>query len=129
VRTEKPADRLRLAGIKIFPRIGVSPQERAMPQECQADLEILGDWAAAASSDDLGLSIDYCLVLDRVRETAVAREYILLEALAYAISERVLADFPVAGVGVKVRKRPVVLREKLDFVEVEVRRDARDDPR
>ncbi|MDR1726949.1 MAG: dihydroneopterin aldolase [Acidobacteriota bacterium] len=120
--SDKPMDRLRLSGVKVFPRIGVTDDERAMPQECEADLEILGDWSGAAATDDLGRSIDYALVLEKVRETAAAREYLLLETLAYAVLERVCADFPVAGAKVRVRKRPVRLREKLDYVEVEVGR-------
>ena len=119
---EKSNDRLRLTGVKIFPRIGVTSEERAMPQECRADLEIFGNWAGAAMSDDLGRAIDYGSVLDTMRATATAREYVLLETLAYALLECVRADFQVDGVRVRVRKRPVSLREKLDFVEVEVER-------
>jgi len=122
MRIEKPADRLRLSGIRTFPRIGVTEAERAMPQECEADVEIFGDWGAAAASDDLERSIDYSLVVEKVREVAAAREYRLLETLAYAVLDCVCAGFPVAGAAVRIRKRPVGLREKLDFVEVEARR-------
>ena len=91
-----------------------------MPQECQADVVISGDWSAAAAADDLSHSIDYCLILEKVRASAAAREYVLLETLAYAITQSVSTDFPVGNVSVSVRKRPVVLRDLLDFVEIEV---------
>ena len=120
MKPDKRSDGLKLAGIKIFPRIGVTPEERAVSQECQADVVISGDWSAAAASDDLAGSIDYCLILEKVREVAASREYVLLETLAFAIMRKVLADFPVESVNVKVRKRPAVLRGLLDFVEVEV---------
>ena len=120
----KQLDRLKLAGIKIFPRIGVTPEERAAPQECQADVVISGDWSAAAASDDLSLSIDYCMILEKVRGVAAAREYALLETLAYVIAQSVLADFPVENVNVKVRKRPAVLRDLLDFAEIEIEESA-----
>jgi len=113
-------DKLKLSGIKIFPRIGVTPEERAAAQECQADVVISGDWSGAAATDDLARSIDYCLVLEKVRETAASREYVLLETLAHAIKQSVLTGFPVETVQVRVRKRPEVLRGMLDFVEIEV---------
>ena len=109
-----------MSGIKIFPRIGVTPEERATAQECQADVVIGGDWSAAATADDLARSIDYCLVIEKVRETAAAREYVLIETLAHVVAQSVLTGFPVESVQVRVRKRPAVLRGMLDFVEIEV---------
>jgi dihydroneopterin aldolase len=113
-------DRLKLSGIRIFPRIGVTPEERAVPQECRADVVICGDWSPAAVTDDLADSIDYCMVLEKVRVTAAAREYVLLETLAHAITQSVSVDFPAGSVNVKVRKHPAVLLDLLDFVEMEV---------
>ena len=111
---------MKLSGIRIFPRIGVTPEERASPQECHADVVISGNWAVAAAADDLADSIDYCLILEKVRTVAAAREYVLLETLAYALAKCVLTNFPVESVNVKVRKRPAVLRDMLDCVEIEV---------
>jgi dihydroneopterin aldolase len=119
-KSDKQPDSLKLSGIKIFPNIGVTPEERAEPQECQADVVIRGDWSGAAAADDIARSIDYCLILEKIRAVAAAREYILLETLAHVIAQSVLAEFPVENVNVKVRKRPIVLRDILDFVEIEV---------
>ena len=91
-----------------------------MPQECQADVVIDGDWSGAAATDDLALSIDYCLILEKVRAIAAAREYVLLETLAHSIMQGLSAGFPVGSVNVRVRKRPAVLCDLLDFVEIEV---------
>ena len=120
IKSGRRPDRLKLSGIRIFPRIGVTPEERAAPQECQADIVISGDWSSAAATDDLADSIDYCLVIQKVREVAASREYVLLETLAHSIAQSVLADFPVESVKVRVRKRPAVFRALLDFVEIEV---------
>jgi len=122
----KRPDRLKLSGIKIFPHIGVTPEERAAPQECEADVVISGDWSAAAATDDLADSIDYCLILEKVQTVAAEREYVLLETLVHAIVQKVLTDFPVGSVKVKIRKRPAVLRNLLDFVEIEVEESSAD---
>jgi 7,8-dihydroneopterin aldolase/epimerase/oxygenase len=109
-----------LAGIRLYPRIGVTAEERSVPQECQADLTLWGNFEAAASSDALDQSIDYCQVLSVVKKIAEAHEFSLLETLAYGIVRSVVQGFSVDRVRVKLRKRPSSLIKDLDFVEVEV---------
>jgi len=109
-----------LAGVKLYPRIGMTPEERSAPQECQADLILWGDFEAAAAADSLDKSVDYCKVLSTVQQTAGAREYNLLETLAYGIVRNVLQGFPVHRARVRLRKRPASLLGDIDFVEVEV---------
>lgn len=117
-------DRITLAGIKIRPRIGVTPGERRLPQPCQADIVIYGDFEAAASTDSLDRAINYSRVLAAVLETVNAREYNLIETLAYSIARAVLRLFPAVKVVVRVRKRPMSLVEKLDYIEIEVEQAA-----
>lgn len=113
-------DRVTVVGIKLQPRIGVTPGERRLPQPCEADVTLWGDFEAAASTDALNKALDYSRVLNVILETAHSREYNLVETLAYEIARGILRSFPADRVGVKVRKRPASLTEKIDFVEVEV---------
>jgi dihydroneopterin aldolase len=113
-------DQITLAGIKLNPHIGTTPEERENSQECRADLTIWGDFAGAAAMDSIDCSIDYCQVLAAVQQTAGLREYNLLETLAYETVRRVLQDFPISRARIKLRKWPEVLRSEIDFVEVEV---------
>ena len=113
-------DQITLAGVKLQPRIGTTPEERSAPQECLAELTLWGDFEAAAATDDLAKSIDYCQVLLKVQETAHAREYNLLETLAYKITRAVLQEFPVSRVKVRLRKRPAILLGQIEHVEVEI---------
>ncbi|MBN1568259.1 MAG: dihydroneopterin aldolase [Acidobacteria bacterium] len=109
-----------MADVKLYPRIGVTSEERDIAQECRADLTLWGDFEAAASTDALDKSVDYCQVLQTMRETAIAREYNLLETLAYRIVRSVLQNFPVSRVKIKLRKRPAGLMDQISYVEVEV---------
>ena len=118
--TASENDSLTLSGVRLRPRIGVTPGERRLPQPCQADITIWGDFEAAASTDALDKASDYCRILATVQETAHSREYNLLEALTYRIAREVLQAFPAKRVRVRVRKRPAALLESLDFIEVEV---------
>ena len=119
---KKHADRITLSGVKIYPCIGVTAEERVSPQECHLDLRISGDFKAAAETDSLDQSIDYCQILAAIQETVSGREYQLLETLAYAIIQRVMENFPVAQTRIKIRKRPAILLDQLDYVEVEIER-------
>jgi 7,8-dihydroneopterin aldolase/epimerase/oxygenase len=109
-----------LAGVKIYPRIGVTSEERSAPQECQVDLTLWGSFEAAAATDALDQSIDYCQVLSVVQKIAEARDYNLLETLAYAIVRSVVQSFPIARARVKLRKRPASLLKEIEYIEVEV---------
>ena len=98
----------------------MTPGERRAPQECRADVTLWGDFEAAAATDSLERAIDYCKILQTVVETSQAREYNLVEALAYSIARAVLRAFPARRVSVRARKAPAGLTDSLDFVEVEV---------
>ncbi len=113
-------DRITLSNVKLLPRIGVTPGERRLPQPCSADVTLWGDFEAASSTDSLNDAIDYSRVLDKIVEVAHAKEYNLMETLAYRISKEVLRCFPASRVSVRLRKRPAALKEKIDLVEVEV---------
>jgi 7,8-dihydroneopterin aldolase/epimerase/oxygenase len=113
-------DRIALVGIKLRPRLGVTPEERRTPQSCIADVSIWGDFEAAASTDDLAAALDYSKVLAKVVEVAHQHEYNLLETLAYRLGRAVLQGFPAQRVSVKIHKQPAVLADQLDHVEVEV---------
>jgi dihydroneopterin aldolase len=114
---------LMLANIRLMPRIGITPGERRQPQLCQADVTVYGDFEVAAASDELDRALNYSLIYERVIETAHAREYNLLEALAYRLARDIMSAFPVGKVNVRLRKRPASLSDKLDFIEVEVEKE------
>jgi len=113
-------DRITLEGIRMEVRIGTTPEERRTVQTCEADLTVWGDFQAAAASDALDQSIDYIRLLERVRELAGAREYCLVESLAYTIVRSVVRDFAVQGARIQLRKRPQALEGQIRCVEIEV---------
>lgn len=117
---KKRDDRIKLAGIKICPKIGVSAEERSIAQKCEVDVTVEDNFEGAASQDSLDNSIDYSKILSVVRTTAHRGEFVLLETLAYRIVRTVLREFPVKRVRVKIRKRPESLMDKIDYVEVDI---------
>ena len=103
-------------------RHGYHDWEREQTQPFEVDVELALDLQPAGLDDDLERTIDYGKVYAAVRRVVESTSFKLLEALAEAISHRVLEDFPVREVTVRVRKPAVQLGGPLDYAGVEVRR-------
>jgi dihydroneopterin aldolase len=114
------SDRIVLHSVRLEGRHGYEDQERERPQPFEVDVELLLDLQPAGIGDDLDQSVDYARVYAVVRQIVESRSYRLLEALAEAISHELLTAFPVAEVGVRVRKPGVQLGGPLDYAGVEI---------
>jgi 7,8-dihydroneopterin aldolase/epimerase/oxygenase len=94
-----------LQGLQVFGRHGATDEERARGQTFLYDLEL--EVSDAALSDRLEDAVDYEQVADCVRAVSDGRQFALLEALAAAVADEIVARFPVARVRLRVRKRDV----------------------
>ena len=98
-------DRIVLKGLPVACVIGTLPAERTAPQTLFFDLELSGDFSRAGHSDDLNDAVDYTAVERCVREYAAGTSFFLLERLAYACGERLLAQFPLLDrITLRIRK-------------------------
>lgn len=84
--------------------IGANPWERRRRQKVLLDLAIATDTAAAEASDDLAQALDYKRVKNEVRLLVEQSRFHLLEALAGAVADHVLADARVTAVEVTLDK-------------------------
>jgi dihydroneopterin aldolase len=116
------SDRITLRGMQFMGRHGVSPEERAAAQPFEVDLVLRLDLSTPARTDALADTVDYATLFDLARGIVEGRSFHLLEALAGAIGEAVLAAHPVEDVEVRVRKPKAPLPGALEAVEVRVRR-------
>lgn len=104
-----PAGRIALEGLRVLGRHGVLEEEKERPQPFEIDLDIEVDLDEAARGDDLGATVDYGVVTEKVTRLVAGESYELMEALALAIAEAVLGEPRAKAVTVKVRKlRPPV---------------------
>jgi 7,8-dihydroneopterin aldolase/epimerase/oxygenase len=95
--------KVEVQGLEVFGRHGVEEAERAQGQPFWFDLSLeVGD---AGLSDRIEDAVDYTVVAARVREISDGRTFALLEALAAAVADALMAEFPVESVSVRVRKR------------------------
>jgi len=94
-----------LHGLEVFGRHGVTNEERECGQTFLFDIQL--DVSDAALSDRLDDAVDYDEVAARVRDISDGRQFALLEALAAAVADEIIARFPVRRVRVRVRKPDV----------------------
>jgi dihydroneopterin aldolase len=113
-------DRIVLHNMVFQGRHGVLEHEQHEAQPFQVDVELVLNLQPAAVDDDLTKSVDYGVVFDVTRQIVESTSFRLLEALAEAIAQELLTDFPVQEVGVRVRKPRVPIEGTLDYAGVEV---------
>jgi dihydroneopterin aldolase len=96
---------IRLEGLSLFGHHGARPYEKEAGQRVEVDLELEPLDDRAETSDRLGDAVDYDGLYQTVREVVEGRSFHLLEALAAATAEAILAKFPVRRVRVWIAKQ------------------------
>jgi dihydroneopterin aldolase len=116
------SDRITLRGMQFLGRHGVELEERMEPQPFEVDVILRRDLSAAAASDDLADTIDYSTIFTQVGEVVERQSFRLIETLAGAIADALLASHPIEDVEVRVRKPKALLPGAFDTVEARLRR-------
>ena len=114
------SDRLSLIGMRFEGRHGVLPVEKLNAQRFEIDLILHADLDPAARSDDLARTVNYAELFVLVEGIVTGPSYALIEALAGAIADAVLAATDttiVSGVEVRVRKPDAPIDGAFDTVE------------
>jgi len=120
---------IELQGLAVFGHHGYLEEERRIGQRFLVDLWVDVEEDAAVS-DRIEETVDYRKLADLVREVFAGPPRLLLEGLAGAIAEGVLARFEaVQSVRVRVRKPDVVLEPPVEHAAVIVERTRGQTPR
>ena len=116
-------DRIILEGMRFYGFHGVNPEERVLGQEYLVDLSVEMDLSVAGDSDRLEDTISYAHIYRAVRDVMEGEPRNLLEAAAQSIACRVLDEFPVDSVFVKVKKpHPPIRGSVIENATVEIKR-------
>ena len=109
-----------LRGLRVHGRHGVLDRERERGQTFLFDIALdVGDAGASDSIDD---AVDYRDVAAAVRTVSDATQFTLIEALAAAVADELLARFRVRHVRVRVRKPDVELDPPVEWAAATVER-------
>lgn len=97
-------DAIQLEGMVFFGFHGVNPAEKDAGQRFVVDLEVHRDLRAAGLSDDLADTVSYAHLYRLVKEIVEGPGSNLLERVAETIAQRVLDEYQVDAVRVRVKK-------------------------
>jgi 7,8-dihydroneopterin aldolase/epimerase/oxygenase len=111
-----------VVGLELAGHHGALEPEREGLQPFLYDVELEVDEPHA---DELVQTVDYREFVAVIREVSASRSFHLLETLAAAVADALLARFPAVAVRVRVRKPQVELGLPVDYTAASVRRERR----
>src|ERR1041385_3709559 len=97
-------DTITIKDLEVFCCVGVPDEERAKPQRLLVTVEMEHDFSSAAMGDDIGQTIDYYAVSQRLLKFGEGAHWKLIETLAADIAQMVLDEFHPRSVNVEVKK-------------------------
>jgi len=115
-------DSIEIHGLQASTHIGVPDAERAAVQNVKFDLLLVPKQGFEEMADEIGETVDYAAVTERVREISAARPRQLIEVLAADVAEALLVEYPIAVVEIKVRK---FILPEVEYVAVHLLRESR----
>ncbi len=121
--SSNPPDRIILEGMQFYGFHGVNAEERALGQPYVVDLAVEMDLGVPGKSDRLDDTVSYTHLYRSVQKVLEGESKNLLEATAEAVASRVLEEFPVKAVQVRVKKpRPPIKGSVIENAVVEIYR-------
>ena len=115
-------DKITIEGIDVLGHHGVDEAERKVGHRVIVDVDMWLDLSGAVVADDIHKTVNYeeaCALIERVTGQ---EEFLLLESLASEIGDRLLEDFDVQEVAVRVRKASLPIATRVTAVTVEIRK-------
>lgn len=116
-------DKLILSGLVFYAHYGVHKAERELGQQVRVDLELFRDLSEAGRHDNLTHTVDYTTIYDTIQQVIDAGSFYLIEAIAEAIAQMLLAEYPIDAVTVRVTKTKLPFRGQLESVAAELYRE------
>ena len=116
-------DKIRLLNLKIPAKHGAYELEKDKEGLFELDIEMFTDLSLPGSSDDLTDTVNYDEAVSLIREIFTEKEYNLIEAVGETICSRLLEQYPIQKVRIKIRKPHAPIMANLDTVEVELTRE------
>ena len=116
-------DKIRILNLKIPGRHGVYDFEKDKDHLFELDVEMHTDLSFAGQTDDLKDTINYNEAVSVITDIFTKKDYHLIEAVGQTICKKLLADFKIQKVVIKIRKPHAPIMANLDTVEVELVRE------
>jgi 7,8-dihydroneopterin aldolase/epimerase/oxygenase len=115
---------IEITGLSLYTHHGVSEAEREVGQRLVLDLRLDVGETDATATDAIEDTIDYAEVCQLVALVVQQRSHKTLERLCSVVADRLLGDYELEGVWVKVTKPEPPIPLSVDEVSVEIWREA-----
>jgi dihydroneopterin aldolase len=115
-------DCIQLTGIRCYGYTGYLPEEQVLGQRFEVDLTLWLDLAVAGKSDVIEDTLDYRSVISTVQQLVKTSKFALVERLATAIAESILASDSVEQVQVRLSKPAAPIPDFSGKVTIEITR-------
>lgn len=89
--------------LRVEARVGIYPRERIAPQTLELNMTF-GVPDAAAQRDDIADTIDYAVVISRIREELANRHFNLIETLGEFVVNLLFDEFRAPWVRIRIAK-------------------------
>ncbi len=104
--------------LKVRCIIGCGSLERKTPQDILLDLKVSYDFSSLKKSEELSNTIDYVALSDVCIQLASENKFKLIETLANEIVQKLLIQFPIDGVWIRVKKASGLKSASYAYVEL-----------
>lgn len=108
-----------LSDLRIRCIIGIHPEERVEEQELNIDVKVRFDFSSCLNSGVPEDGVNYAEIAEMCTSLAVTGRYLLIETLAYAISEECFRRFDIVWASIKVKKPGAIRNAEYAFAEYE----------
>jgi 7,8-dihydroneopterin aldolase/epimerase/oxygenase len=115
---------IEIEGLEVTGFHGATRQEKKQGQPFLFDILLIAH-DAGVRTDQLADTVDYTEVVARVRDICQGQRFNLIEALAAAIVDDLMENFPISRARVRVRKPRVRLGTPVEFTAATIERTRR----
>ena len=115
-------DRIRIKNLKIPARHGVYEFEKEKDGVFELDINLYLPLLKAGKSDRLEDTINYEDIISTVTKAFTEKQYALVEAAAQSVCDRLLNDFKIDKITIRVRKPHAPIDADFEAVEVQLNR-------
>jgi len=113
-------DKIFIKNLKVFGILGIHPHEQRKKQEIRVSVQVTADITEAAKGDNVKKTIDYSALSDDIIQFIDNSNFGTIESLITALANRILENYKVNSVWLKIEKPNAV--PQADSVGVEITR-------
>ncbi len=115
-------DKIIIKGIEIYGYHGVLAEEKILGQKFIIDIEMTKSLLKPGISDNVEDTVSYAAVYKDIEEVATTNKFDLIETLAERISNKVLENYEIDSVLVRIKKPQAPIAGAFKYVAVEILR-------